>query len=561
LTLFLVSQTELASERSTVFNKTFNPAMKTKRNLLLIILLCPLLSGCGRPETAVERGVRDQILYIGNLAEPEDLDPQTTADFYAWRINSALHEPLLSSDPGSLAARPGLAKEWSISEDRKIYTFLLRENARFSNGDPVLAEHLVASIKRALNPAIAFPYLIDLSHVEGALDYHSRKTGDFSTVGVKALGPRTLEVRLNRPLPYAQLLFQMPYWAPLHIPTLEKFNALERTGMPWTRPGNYVSNGPYQLKSWKVNQVIVVEKNPHYWGHEDVGLREIHFFPVGDRATEERMFRAGQLHATLRMPRSAIPDYRQNRPDVLRSVQTLTIRHVILNCEKPPFNDPRVRRALALALDRPAMVKALQAHDAPAYNMIPAGAGNYTSASQLKEDLASARESLRAAGFPGGAGFPKVTMLFSQTVDLSVMEMLQSMWKKNLNIDVELQAQEWKVVLGAYDLGDFQIGHLGWGGENDPYSYHDLFASGNPNNRSRWSNATFDRLRDLSLQEHDPARRFPILQQMDEILIEELPLIPLYFETINQAVHPSVHGWATNALEFQDWRSIRLRSP
>jgi oligopeptide transport system substrate-binding protein len=404
-------------------------------------------------------------------------------------------------------------------------------------------------------------FLIDLSHVEGALEYHARKTDDFSMVGVKALGPRTLEVRLNRPLPYAQQLFQMPYWAPLHIPTLEKFKGLDRPGTQWTRPGKHVGNGPYQLKSWRVNQVIVVEKNPYYWGHENVGLQEIHFLPVGDRSTEERMFRAGQLHATLRMPPVDHPELPPESSDVLRSVRTLTVRYLIPNCEKPPLNDPRVRRALAQAIDRPAMVKALHAHDTPAYNMIPAGVANYTSASQLKEDLVAAREELRAAGYPGGAGFPKLTLLFSQTVDPSVMEMLQSMWKKNLNIDVELQPQEWKVVLDAYGRGDFQIGHLGWGGEDDPYSYHDLCASGNPNNWSRWSNTAYDRLRDLSLQEFDPVRRFPILQQMDEILIEDLPLIPIYFETINQAVHPSVQGWATNALEFQNWRSIRLRSP
>ena len=258
-------------------------------------MLLALVVGCGKPPSNIEQGARDQVLHLGNGAEPQSLDPHLATSVGAHHIMSSLLEGLMTENPKTLEPEPGVAKSWVISEDRKTYTFTLREDAKWSNGDSVTAEDFVWSWNRVLTPSLGSQYTDMLYYVEGAKDYYEGKIDDFSQVGVKAIDQNTLEVVLNNPTPFfLGLLSHYSTW-PVHKETVLKHGTIDDRNGQWTRPGNFVCNGPFQLKEWELNNKIVVEKNPHYWDASRVQSNEMHFYPVSNVMTEDRMFRAGQL--------------------------------------------------------------------------------------------------------------------------------------------------------------------------------------------------------------------------------------------------------------------------
>ena len=230
----------------------------------------------------------------------------------------ALTEGLVAEDPVDLHPVPGTAERWEISNDGSVYTFHLRENAKWTNGDPVTANDFVQSFKRILTPALASKYAYMLFVMEGAEAYSTGKLTDFSKVGAKALDERTLEITLNSPTPYFLSLLNHYTWFPVHIPTIEKHDGMIRRGSGWTKPENFVSNGAFRLKSWQLGRKIVVEKNPHYWDVATTKLNEIHFYPVELETTGENMFRGGQLHNIYSLHIDKIATYKEKYPDELR---------------------------------------------------------------------------------------------------------------------------------------------------------------------------------------------------------------------------------------------------
>ena len=319
--------------------------------------LALITGACSRRETRVEQGNREKVLHVGNGGDIADLDPHTVIGAIEGDVMCALFEPLIQLDPVDLHPVPGAAASWEISPDGRVYTFHLRPDAKWSNGDPVRAADWVYSFRRLITPALAAPFLNYASLVEGAADYSAGKTTDFGTVGVREIDPLTLEIRLRNPTPYFPAVLNFWPLFPVHRATIEKFNAFARPGQAWTRAGNLVGNGPFILKEWVPNDHITVVKNPHYWGRDNVRLREIRFYAVDNTDTEERMFRSGQLHTTSSVPVAKIESYRRDRPDVLHLTPILGTFSLPLNTRRPPLNDPRVRRALALAIDRKAIVE------------------------------------------------------------------------------------------------------------------------------------------------------------------------------------------------------------
>ncbi|WP_341938096.1 peptide ABC transporter substrate-binding protein [Marinimicrobium sp. C2-29] len=537
----------------------------SSRGLLTALVLSLALIGCSNGdndgETPVERGNREQILHMGNGDEPSDVDPHTTTGIPEYFIQKALFEGLVSKHPETLEVVPGVAERWDVSEDNRVFTFHLREDARWSNGDPVTAEDFVWSWERALMPALGNQYAYSLFVVENAEAYHRGEIEDFSEVGVKALDERTLEVTLANPTSYFLQLLDHHSMFPVHRDTVLAHGDMDERGTRWTRPENFVGNGAFTIEEWSPGRVFVVAKTDQYWDADQVELQEIHFHPIQQVTTEERMFRSGQLHVTNTMPTSKISVYREADHPALRLNPYLGTYFYLINTEREPYDDVRVRQALAYSIDRESIVENItQAGERPAYALTPPGTLGYTPEAQVPYDPELARELLAEAGYPGGEGMPKVEILYNTMEDHKKIALaIQQMWRRELNVDVTLRNQEWKVYLNSKRISDFDLARLGWIGDYvDPSTFLDLFITDGGNNNTGWGNEQYDELLRKAARSASREERYDYFQQAESILMEEVPLIPLYNYTTKRLVSPSVKGWYDNIMDYHPYKYLSL---
>ena len=531
---------------------------------LLSVIILVGLTGCGGGESNVSAGNKTGTLYWGNGTEPQSLDPQIATGVPEHHIISAVMEGLVLKDRKTLEPRPGVAESWDISDDGRVYTFYLRDNARWSNGDSHTAHDYAWSWWRALQPALGNLYAYMLFPVENAQQYYEGDISDFNQVGVKALDDRTLQVTLKYPTPYFLQLLDHYSLFPVHQATIEKFGDADQRGTRWTYEGNLVGNGPFQLVDWKINRRIVVQRNPHYWDKENVSLNEIIFIPIENIVTEERMFRAGQLHVTSSLPADKISVYREAKDPELRIAPYLGTYYYRLNVRKPQLKDPRVRRALAMTVDRQKLVDNItKGGQLPAYAMTPPGTMGYFPKSDLKFDPKGAKKLLADAGYPNGEGFPPTEILYNTNEGhRKVAVALQDMWKKHLNIDIRLLNQEWKVYLDSESAGQYEISRAGWIGDYvDPNNFLDLFLCGGGNNRTGWCNEEYDRLiLDVAPSMSSHSERLEVFQQAEKILLDDMPIIPIYTYTTVQLVDSSVKNFDANIMNAASYKDLYLQA-
>ncbi len=522
-----------------------------------------LLAGCAKQGTSLAHTAASsakKILHYGNAAEPQDIDPQTVSGAPEHRLVQALFEGLVSEDP-QLNVIPGVAEKWEISSDGLVYTFHLRADAKWSNGEPVTADDFVQSYRRILTPALAAEYAYMLWHVVGAEDYYKGKLTDFAQTGFKALDARTLQLTLRQPTPFLLHAMNHQAWYPVPIATVKKFGGLEKKSTAWTRPENFVGNGPFVLKSWRPAQLIVGERSPTYWDRANVKLDEIDFLPIELAETEERMFRAGQLDITYEMPLTKIPVYRRDHPAALRIDPFDTVYFYRFNVKRKPFDDVRVRRALTLAIDREQIVKNVTlGGEQPAYHLIPPNLLGFVSENSFREDVTEAKRLLAEAGYPDGRGFPPVELLYNTLEKHRVIaEAIQQMWRKNLGIDITLFNQEWKVYMDSQHTKNFQLERGGWQADYvDPHVFLDLWETDGGNNDTNWGNAEYDRLLHSALGAPNQAARFAIYQKMEKIFLDEMPVIPIFFYTYARLVSPRVKHFITTPLDNFPWKYVDL---
>lgn len=534
---------------------------KTSRILILSfsIALLPLFSGCGGKKTLVEKGNQEQILHKGNIAEPEDLDPHLVQGLPEYRILLALFEGLVNPDPVDLHPVPGVAKSWDISEDGRTYTFHLRDDAKWSNGDPVTAEDFVFSFQRILTRNLGAPYADRFYALIGGEDYHKGVIDDFSKVGVKAIDDHTLQLQLQKPLPYFLRMITFMSWFPVHKDTILKHGKIDQRGTGWTRSGNLVSNGPFKLKDWSIGSELIVDKNPYYWDANNVRLKEIHFHPIEDHNTEERAFRTGRLHVTETLPLPKVASYKGS-PFLFASPYFSAYTYAF-DVNKSPTNDVRVRHAMSLALDRKAIVENVTKRgEDPAFSLVPPGAAGYVSTAKLEENVQRAKQLLTEAGYPNGEGFPKITLLYNTSdAHRSIAEALQHMWAKNLNINVELVNQEWKVFLRERGGSGYNLYRLGWIGDYlDPNAFLEIFTSNSGNNMTGWKNPEFDNYVLQANSTLDQEKRFDYFDKAENLLMKELPVLPIYFYVTLYLVQPSVKNWHPNLVDIHPYNTVYL---
>ncbi|MDO8538946.1 MAG: peptide ABC transporter substrate-binding protein [Opitutaceae bacterium] len=527
-------------------------------------LLSALLffTGCPQRETAVQRGNRDQILHRSLGYDVVDLDPHLVTGIAEGEVMRALFEGLVAEDPENLHPVPGMAERWDVSADGLVYTFHLRADAKWSNGTPVTAADFVASYRRILTPSLAADYANMLYILQGAEAYHKGANKDFSHVGVSAVDPRTLRLVLEHPASYFLALLVNPPWRPVPIAVLEQHGRSDQRGNAWTRPERIVTNGPFVLKKWTPNQVMIVEKSATYWDAAKVRLKAVHFYPMDSRDAEERAFRAGQLHITDAVPVAKIAAYRRDSPHLLRIDPYLATEFLRLNTQRAPFTDPRIRRAFAMAIDRESLMKALGGQVKPAHAFTPPDTAGYTPAARIETNVAAARALLKEAGYEGGRGLPVIEFLYPNSENVRVMaEALQEMWRRELGVEVRLINQDLKVTFAARRSGDFQMMRSNWIGDYlDPATFLDIFRGDSGNNYTGWSNSSYDAALFAAARTIDPAARRELLQKAEALLLEAVPIIPIYYYTHVFLKQPSVQGWHPTLLDHHPYKHVWLEN-
>lgn len=513
---------------------------------------------------------------MGNGAEPEGLDPHIVTGVPENRIFHSILEGLVGIDHATLAPTSDAgAESWTISQDGLVYTFQLRKNATWSNAerDPVTAHDYVYSYNRVLHPDTASKYSYMLYPLKNGEAFNKGDLKDFSQVGVKALDDFTLEFQLESPTPYLLSMLNHYSWWPVHPPTIEKHGEMTQRSSPWTRPQNFVGNGPFRLVEWKVNNRIVVEKREDYWDADRVKLNKVIFYPIENLETEQRAFHQGYIHVTYEMPAHRIRWSLEKYPEATEIDPYLGVYYFRVNLtgSKPgadaqreaaraALKDKRVRKALALSVNRKAICDFLAAGQLPAHGFVPPGTFGYESASSLEESLEKAKSLLAEAGYPNGAGIPEFHLYYNTHEDHKlVAEIVQQQWNKGLGIRVALFNQEWKSYLNTVANFNYDLARAAWIGDyNDPNTFLDMWVTDGGNNQTGFSHARYDELIRLAARASSPEERLALFQEAESILMDELPVIPIYFYVSKHMLHPSVKARPPNILDRHPFKDVYL---
>lgn len=520
--------------------------------LAWLCLFWPLFSACSKRESVSA----ENILHVAQRNEPANLDPARATLPDEFFIIRALSEGLVTPAPDGGTPLPAAATHWEVSADGLVWTFQLRPGATWSNGEPVTAHDFVASYRRVLTPATAAPKANLFFLVQGAENFYRGRTTDFASVGFRATDDHTLVVTLARPAPHFLVHAASGPWIPVNLRTVARHDR------QWTRPGNFVGNGPFTLTEWRPNQRIVATKRANYWDHPAIKVNALHFLAFDHGDAEERAFRAGQLDVTMAVPQGKLAAYAAETPSRLRQVPLHETRYLAFNTTRPPLNDARVRRALSLAIDRTAIVThILQGNQTATGRYVPPGLGGYPDhTTPLTPEIDAARRLLADAGYPGGNGFP-VLELAGWTLT-PVLEAVQAMWKTHLGIETRIQVREARVHQAALEIGDYDIGFMtAIPDVADPADLLEDFRSGATGNYAQWRDPGLDSLLDAVGTAHDAKERWHRLTAAEERLLAAAPVAPLYFNRQSFLVAPRVRGWQADALWTRFYKDVSLHEP
>ena len=662
-------------------------------SFLSLLLIAAFVSvGCSKSDRAT-RAAEQKILLLGNGGEPKTLDPQLSQSVGDSNILNALFEGLVTYHPTEDSENlPGGAESWEANDDYTIWTFKLRPEAKWSNGDPVTAHDYVYSYSRILHHDFTSPYVsLIYNYLKNAEEVSTKKLGyilcgrdpdfpveweilqkvdfqqtqppnwakklgkdgvakllkdpenfqwpdhvleadyanyrdeldqankpefnytgldflkpeelkllqedptlfrwpnevpksarkeilsrllafheggeelfDLADVGVKALDDHTLELTLKQPTFYFPQILKHPTWFPIHRETIEKFGGKTDPFTRWTLHGNHIGNGAFKLKYWRINHSVTVVPNEHYWDREMVKLNEIQFLPIENQYTEERMFRDKLIHHTYIVPPNLIEIYQEKHPDIITSDTYAGSYFYRFNTEREPLNNPLVRKALTLAVDRESIVKNIKrGGEQPAYGFTPPIGEGYKPPNLIRFDPELARQTLAEAGYPNGKGLPNFDLkMNTHESHRYIAEAIQEMWKKHLNVEVGLSNQEWKVFQQTVTSQEYEISRAGWIGDYiDPTTFLDMWKTGDSNNNTGWGNKDYDRLLDEASLAASPEERYEVLKEAERIMLEELPILPIYWYTAVHLKHPALKNWNPNLLDKRDYKFIDLEVP
>jgi oligopeptide transport system substrate-binding protein len=502
------------------------------------------------PPTPAYREIAQEFSF-NNGTEPETLDPALMTGVPEGRLATGLFEGLVMLDPGTLESRPGIAASWEISADGLTYVFHLRDS-KWSDGKPLTAIDFLRSWKRVLTPSTGAQYAYQLYPVAQAEEFHKGTQTDFAKVGISVVDDRTLRVTLKQPCAYFLDLVAFHTLMPTPV------DLVERLGERWIRPEHLVCNGPYKLSSWEPRRAIVFVKNEQYWDAGTCKLTKITALPYDDLEAAYKLYQEGGIDWMPGLP-----------PMKLAEISRLADYYVSpyfgtyfyrFNAKMKPFDDKRVRRAFALAVDRAQITEQiLKGGEQPAGTICPA-IGAYKPSAGVVYDRDQARQLLKQAGYSVET-LPVVELLFNTSErHKQIAEAVAQQWKTVLGVNVSLRNSEWKTYLSDVDNGNFQIARASWIGDyNDPNTFFDLWVSDGGNNRTHWSNAGYDKLLAQSQNETDSAKRMELFQAMDAILTEECPVVPVYRYVNQGLLRETVNGMHDNIRDHHPYQFLWIQ--
>ncbi|WP_320047540.1 peptide ABC transporter substrate-binding protein [uncultured Ilyobacter sp.] len=536
--------------------------MKKRFMMLGILILSLLMVACGGKKEASTEKDAEQVLVFNLSSEPKTVDPQlNSATDGGIVINNTFEGLMRMNDEGMPV--PATAESYEVSEDGKVYTFHIRENAKWSDGQPVKASDFEYAWKRALDPAVASEYSFQLYYIKGAQEYFEGN-GSVDDVAVKAIDDKTLELTLVGPTPYFLALTTFYTYMPV------REDVVDKKPEGWAKDTTIaVSNGPFIISEYEPSSKIVLVPNENYWNQESVKLDKIIFEEIVDQTTALTAYENGEVDVLREVPQQDIPRL-QLEDSTFSIAPFLGTYYYIFNVDKEPTNNVNVRKALTYAIDRKALVaQVTKGGQLPATGFVPTGlfdsegkdfratAGDFDI--NTTADITKAKEYLAKAGYPEGKGFPKLTIIYNTSEShKAVAEAIQEMWKKNLGIDVELMNQEWAVFQDTRHVGNFEIARAGWIGDYaDPMTFLDLFTSYSGNNDAQWKWTT-DEKKFASNKEYDAliekskvsqgTERDALLYKAEKILMDEMVTMPIYYYTAPIMVKEYVKGWERDIL-------------
>lgn len=511
----------------------------------------------GVPSAGAARG--PLILLRGNGPEPDSLDPQRARTVEAHNILRDVCEPLATLARDASPA-PGAARAWSVSADGRRWRFELRPEARWSNGDALVAEDFAAGLRRLADPATASQYAQLIDVIEGAAEIVAGRRPPHE-LGVRPLDAATLEVRLRAPAAYLPGLLSHPSTCPVHRPTLAQ--APEKLA----RPGAMVSNGPFTLREWVHGSHVLLERNRHYWNDAQTRLDGVRYLHIADENAELVRYRAGELHVTYVLPRSQFDWIRANLASELHVGPQLNTYYYGFNLRRSPWREqPGLRRALSLVIDRERLAHSvLRLGEVPAYGWVPPGVNGYSSQTfdyrdaPLAARITEARRLYAAAGYSAERPLRFELRYNAGEVHNKLAVAIAAMWKAALGAEAKLIAVEFKSLLQDIDRGDVELFRSSWSGDyNDAYTFAQYFRSDFGINLPRYHSARYDALLTAAAAELDLGRRRSLLEQAERVLLADHPIVPLYFYVNKHLVRPEVRGWYDNVMNVVYSKDLAL---
>jgi oligopeptide transport system substrate-binding protein len=520
---------------------------------LLVIALWPLQASLAAEVPVGTKLHSTQTIVIGNGAEPASLDPNKIEGVPEFNLALELFEGLVSQDSSGKIIG-GAAEKWESKDNATLWTFTLRKNAKWSDGTPVTAADFEYAYKRLADPRTASPYSwylgVACKIVNATAILEGKKPP--SELGVTALNEHTLQIRLESPLAFLIEVLNNAALAPIPRRQVEKF------GDRWTEAGNLISNGPYKLSERIVNERIVLVRNPMYWNNSKTVIDKATYLPINNQTVEYQRYRTNAMDVTSNggVPSEQVAQIRKEIPKELAIWPALGVYYYALNLRLKPFDDPKVRRALSLAINRDVIARQiLSTGEQPAFNYSPGVAGSYVPPSHDWERLsqaqrdAEARKLLAEAGY-GPGNTLKVPLLYNTNEQhKKVALVIASMWKRIGNIEVDLVNQEWKTYLDSINRGEFSVARRGWlATYNEPSVMLDVLHSKHGSNDGKYNNPKYDETVERAKRTMDPAERSKVYHEAERIIAQDIPVLPIYHYSNRRLIKPWVGGNGQNPL-------------
>lgn len=533
--------------------------------VLLVLTMIFTLTACGNEtktsETKIDNTKQEETAVAAKTDlkfilhnEPEILDPVIAADSSCVPIFTNVFEGLTTLN-GNDQVVPGVAESWDINEDGTVYTFHIRDNAKWSDGEPVVADNFIYTWEKVMNSETAADYAwIMLPYIKNAQSYFDGKVS-FEEVGVKAIDEKTLEVTLENPTAYFLELCSFYTYAPLRKDIVD-------SNPEWSKNvDTYVTNGPFKLSDIQFGQYIKLEKNENYWNRDSVKLTSIQFDFVPEVNTALSAFEAGSVDGMVSVPSAEIPRLKLES-DAFNSMPKIQTIFINLNTELKPLDDVRVRKALNLAIDKQALIdQVLKGSQIPANGLVPPGikfagvdfreeAGD--DLGNMEDNIKEAKRLMAEAGYPDGAGFPVFVM---QDDDSSIPEVVAKMWEDNLGIKTEIKVVEFKVLISEMKKTNIDIAVGGWTGDyQHPTTFLDMYTPNSGTNYTNWNSDEYNQFLEDASKELDDNKSLEMYIEAEKLILSEQPIIPLYYGTYNNMVIPSLIGWHQSPMGYLSFK-------